>query len=1088
MNRVAGSLFLLIVLAALSALSLAQPAPAAAAPDPYKPLLERLQSISEIPLADWRAHDGNLPHGEDPALDDSGWASVKPTEKWTMAARWVRTTFTVPEKLNGYALAGARIDLDARATSTQLIQVAVFVNGSLVSRADEDAQLPVTLVNNAHPGEKYVIAVRVTGAPVETRLYTAKLVVYAASTRPDPALLREEIRSLRPLLAAYANGAAQRAQQLDQAVQAVDLTALDRGDQAAFDASLRRAQAALEPLRPYVKQFTLRLTGNSHIDMAWLWPWTETVEVTRNTFNSATQLMREYPDVTFSMATAQTYEWMEEKYPYLFKDIQQRVKEGRWELVGGMWVEPDLNLPSGESLTRQLLYGKRYFQQKFGVDVKIGWNPDSFGYNWQLPQIYKRAGMDYFVTQKIYWNDTTKFPHKLFWWQAPDGSRLLAYFPHDYANSTDPAKMARDLADYAPSMFKADAGAGNLALSPEMMYLFGIGDHGGGPTRADLDVAVRWQRPDAVYPQIKFGTAIDYFHNLEKHQDALNLPVWKDELYLEYHRGVQTTQAENKRRNREAEVLATNAEKLAAFDSLYGPVYPHAALDAAWKQILFNQFHDILPGSGIAINYVDAARRYQDATNLNSQVANAAFSDIAARVNAPSTGLVVFNSLNWPRTEQVEAEVQFPVPVEWLTATNAAGQQLPVEVLALEKGTNRSRVRLLVRDVPALGYELVQLKPAAHAAKPVSTLAATATTLENEFFRVVVDARSGCITSLFDKRSQAETLAAAVEGPGAPPLVNGKPCGNLLQLFVDKPEKWDAWNVDAGFINQHTDLTTADEVKLVENTPLRAAILVKKHFEGSTFVQRIVLYAGVARVDVQNSIDWHAKHLLLKAAFPLRARSEHATFEIPYGSIERPTTRRTPEEQAKFEVPALQWADLSDATGGLSLLNASKYGYDAKDNVLRLSLLRAPEDPDPNADQGHHDFTYALYPHGGTWRAAQTVNRAWELNYPLLTQPVQPHQGLLAAKMSFVSADAPNIIVTAVKRAEDSADLVVRFYEWEGKSGDVKLTLPAGVVAASDANLLEKPEHALALSADKQTVTVPTKAYEIKTVLLQMKP
>ena len=1056
---------------------------------PYKPVLDRLQSITALPLTGWYSHPGNLPHGEDPALDATAWAPIQLREKWTSGSQWLRTTITVPEKLNGYALSGARLDLDLHAGSSEAIQVAVFANGSLIARTEEDTQLPIALTANAKPGERYVVAVRITGSPVPSELARAQLFIHAAAARPDPSILREEIRAAAPLIAAYATGAEARRAQLDAAVKAIDLTALGRGDQKAFDASLRRAQQQLEPLAPYIRQFTIRLTGNSHIDMAWLWPWTETVEVTRNTFTSALQLMREYPDLTFSMATAQTYEWMEEKYPHLFREIQQRVKEGRWEIVGGMWVEPDLNLPAGESLTRQLLYGKRYFQQKFGVDVKIGWNPDSFGYNWQLPQIYKRAGIDYFVTQKIYWNDTTKFPHKLFWWQAPDGSRLLAYFPHDYANPVEPAPMARDLAEYAPAMFKADAGAANLTDGPEMMYLFGVGDHGGGPTRYDLDTAMDWRKPGVIYPKLKFGTAGDYFHELEQKQSALNLPVWNDELYLEYHRGVQTTQSENKRRNREAEVLALNAEKLAAFDSLYGAAYPHQQFDTAWKHILFNQFHDILPGSGIAINYVDAARRYAEVAQIGHEIEHRSLDDLAARVNSPGAGVLLFNPLSWTRTDQVEFEVQFSAPVHHVIAEGADGRALPVEVLSYEKETNRARLRLLATDVPALGYELVRLTPTQQPVNLPSALKATDTSLENEFFRVEIDAASGCITSLFDKRSQSEVLGEAVAAPGAPAAApNGKPCGNLLQLFTDKPKKWDAWNVDADFLDHHTDLATADEVKLVEHSPLRAVIRVRKHFESSTFDQEIVLMAGVERVDIFNAIDWHARHLLLKAAFPLHARNEHATFEIPYGAIERPSTRRTPEEQAKFEVPALQWADLSGANGGLSLLNASKYGYDARDNVLRLSLLRAPVWPDPDADQGHHEFTYSLYPHAGDWRQAMTVRRGYELNEPLLAQAMQPHKGVLPARQSLVATDAPNVVVTAVKQAEDSRALVVRFYEWAGKSGEVKLTLPAAIASASEANLLEKPERTLAVSADGREVLVPTRAYEIKTVLLTLQP
>ncbi len=316
--------------------------------------------------------------------------------------------------------------------------------------------------------------------------------------------------------------------------------------------------------------------------------------------------------------------------------------------------------------------------------------------------------------------------------------------------------------------------------------------------------------------------------------------------------------------------------------------------------------------------------------------------------------------------------------------------------------------------------------------------------------------------------------------PAASP--DGKPCGNLLQVFVDKPKKWDAWNIDADFTKQHTDLMQADSVKLVKNTSLEAVVRVEKHTAKSKFVQDITIYPGVPRLDVKMSVDWNEKHVLLKVAFPVSVTAEKATFEIPYGTIERPTTRRTSEEQAKFEVPALRWADLSDAKHGLSLLNDSKYGYDAKDNVLRLSLLRSPTWPDPHADEGHHEFTYSLYPHGGTWKDALTVRQGYELNYPLVAVAMEPHAGPLPAEHSFISTTADNVVITAVKQGEDDQSMIVRFYEWAGKAGDVKIRLPRAAKAAYDVNLLEKGEQPLALGANGDEVTVPTKAYEIRTV------
>jgi alpha-mannosidase len=363
-------------------------------------------------------------------------------------------------------------------------------------------------------------------------------------------------------------------------------------------------------------------------------------------------------------------------------------------------------------------------------------------------------------------------------------------------------------------------------------------------------------------------------------------------------------------------------------------------------------------------------------------------------------------------------------------------------------------------------------------------LKASVDTLENEFLRVKIDPQTGCMTSLFDKRSHTEALAPSNTDTGGPKTST---CGNLLQTFVDKPERWDAWNIDADFEKQHWDLDKPDEVKLIESGPLRAVVEVKNHFQNSTFVRDITLYAGVARVDVKMQAEWHEKHILLKVAFPVSAQSNKAVYEIPYGSVERPTTRNTPAEQAQFEVPAQRWADISDATHGFSLLNDSKYGYDAKGNVLRLSLLRSPEWPDPHADEGHHEFTYSLYPHGGDWKTALTIRRGYELNYKLISLPLQNHEGALDPEHSFLSTISPNIVVTALKNSEDNDGLILRYYEWAGKDGDVRFEVPPGATAASEADLMERPLQTSTANVTLQGsfLKVHTKPYSIETIKIQ---
>jgi alpha-mannosidase len=1058
------------------------------AAEPYKATLDRLNSLTQQSESEWRFHD-DISHPEDPSLNDSDWGlwTVKNVsgpggqhaneEHWT-GTRVFRRSIQIPEKINGYATQGARVWLDLRFGSPGRLMITVFSNGAVLYRGDDDNILPVLLTESAQPGQRFLVAARVVGPDtVQSEFFHSELTIDAPRSRPDPARLRLELLASRPIIAAYEDGKAERERQLQAALQAIDFSPLEKGDQAAFDTSLKLAHAKLEVLKPWLEQFTIRAVGNSHIDMAWLWPWTETVEVVRNTFNSVLDLMREYPDFKFTMSSARTYEWMQEKYPDIYHQIEQRVKEGRWEIVGGMWVEPDLNMPDGESLVRQILVGKRYFQKNFGVDVKIGWNPDSFGYNYQLPQIYKRSGMDYFVTQKLMWaHEFTTFPYKFFWWQAPDGSRLLTYFPHDYADPIDAEPLGSQVAQWMPAIYGP-----KIPDKPEMMHLYGVGDHGGGPTRVMLDHAAQLRAPDTVFPKLEFSFASEFFSDMEKKLPSMQVPTWDGELYFQYHRGVFTTQAETKRRIRRSEENVLNAEKFAALALLYGRPYPQEVMTQTWKNLLFDHFHDIMPGSGIAVNYLDAKRNLENVDRAANDITLASLKEIAAHINIrlDAEPVLIFNPLSWPRSEIVEIEAQLsasPATHHPIEVVDANQNQVDSQLLSFDPVTQR--VKVLVRaDVPALGYKTYGVRYANRELKGYSELKASADTLQNEFIRVKIDPQTGCMTSLFDKKSGTEALAPAETDTGGP---KNYTCGNLLQTFVDKPKQWDAWNIDADFEKQHWDLDKADEVKLVESGPLRSVIRVKNHFQNSTFVRDITLYAGVPRVDVKMQVEWHEKHILLKVAFPVNAHSDKATYEIPFGSVERPTTRKTPAEQAQFEVPAQRWADISDGKHGLSLLNDSKYGYDAKGNVLRLSLLRSPEWPDPHADEGHHEFTYSLYPHAGGWKDALTIRRGYELNYKLLAVPSAFHEGQLPVEHSFVQSKADNVIVTAVKKAEDDNALIVRFYEWAGKQGDVDIQLPTGAASASETDLMERPTGNLPVSNGE--VKVPTKPYEIKTI------
>jgi alpha-mannosidase len=458
------------------------------------------------------------------------------------------------------------------------------------------------------------------------------------------------------------------------------------------------------------------------------------------------------------------------------------------------------------------------------------------------------------------------------------------------------------------------------------------------------------------------------------------------------------------------------------------------------------------------------------------EVSSTALGAIDERIDTMSAGpsgsipLMIVNPLGWGRSGLVEAEVQMPVTTSTVSVLDSGGHVLPSEIVSSDRTTNKFHLIIEAKDIPSLGYEVVQVAPGKSSF--ASDLKPGGTALENAALKVTVDPRTGCITSLYDKIAHFETLA-----PNS--------CGNELIAFQDKPKMFDAWNIDADFDKVFTKLDTADSVQLVESGPLRAAIRVTRSWQNSKFVQDIVLYSGTDEVDVVNDIDWHETHILLKAAFDLAASSSKATYEIPYGTIERPTTRNNSWEDAKFEVPALRWADLGDGEHGFSLINESKYGYDAAGHTLRISLLRSPTDPDPNADRGHHHFSYALYPHAGDWKQALTVRRGYEYNYKLQALQIGTHAGSLPSRHSFVTLGAQNVVLTALKKAEDGDALIFRFYEWAGKEGEVRVQVPEGAKSARLANLQEVQEGSPLSIEAGNTISVPSHPYEIVTVRVE---
>jgi alpha-mannosidase len=1057
-------------------------------PPQSRETLNRLGQFDRLPAGQWRVHPGDLPHGESPSLDDSSWPVAQRGQEFGKDAVWFRRWIEVPANLHGYDLTGVNVwfQFDVRPTERGDIDEIVYFDGRRVALGTDLEKLE--LFQNARPGQRVLVAVKVLATASDKRFQGETEQVDFAPGRPNPQDLHDEILSVAILIPSISKEIPADQERLRQAIDKVDFKALDAGDQKRFDASLEQATDSLNCFRPMLSQVTIHLDGNSHIDAAWLWPRSETVDVVHRTFGTALQLMHEYPDYVYTQSAAQYNAWMADKYPPLNDEIAQRIREGRWEVVGGMWVEPDLNLPDGESTARSILIGKRWFLDHYGVDVRIGWNPDSFGYNWQLPQIYKKSGIDYFVTQKMSWNDTNQLPLKLFWWESPDGSKVLTYFPHGYGDRIlNPVHFS---AEFADARIKAPG-------LPEMMTLYGVGDHGGGPTRDMLDQGTHWMQPGMITPKMEFGTAQSYFSAIEKEiapesktwnyatiaqgyqyppappAGEISIPTWKDELYLEYHRGVYTTQANMKRNLREAPEWTLNAEKVASLAWLDGNPYPSGELTEAWKKIAFNDFHDLAAGSGIAVIYRDAQKDFDQVRWATNEISSKSLRTISERIDTRVNGgaaVLVFNPLAWSRSGMVRVDVQMPSDATEVSVLDAHGNVLPSELLSRDAGTSTVHLLVQAHDVPSLGYELLHVVAGKRefASDLKAAESASGIRLENAALRVVVDPRTGCITSLYDRKSGFESIASGS-------------CGNQLQTFHDLPKLYDAWNIDPGTYDHPPAIPQADSVKLIQQSPLRAIVRIVRKWQSSTFEQEIELDANSDEVEIHNDVDWHETHVLLKAAFPLSATAPFATYEIPFGTIERPTTRNNSWEKARFEVPAQNWADLGDGRHGLSLINRGKFGYDAVGNLLRLTLLRSPTSPDPNADRGEQRFSFALYPHAGDWKHAMTVRRGYEYNYGLTAAQVEEHAGALPAEHSFVSVSAPDVVLTAMKKAEDSNALVFHMYEWAGRQAQVSLEVPDGATGAVETNLLEKPDgDPLPLHGNRVDLTIHP--YEIAAV------
>ena len=804
----------------------------------------------------------------------------------------------------------------------------------------------------------------------------------------------------------------------------------------------------------------ITISGHAHLDLAWQWPYWRTRQKITHTVSTVLNLMERYPNYHYSQSQPQALQWVKEDHPELYARLQERAAEGRFEPVGAMWVEADCNLTSGESLVRQIVHGVRFTQQEFGITPRHIWLPDVFGYSAALPQIMRGCDIPVFMTTKISWNQFNRMPCDTFRWRGIDGSEVLTHFV------TAPDAGAAQYYTYNGPLRPADlpgtwTNYRQQNINDSLLYLAGWGDGGGGPTE-DMQERMRTLEQLPGLPIAHWGRADQFFESLyERVWDQPQLPSWVGELYLEYHRGTYTSQARTKQGNRRAELFYREVELLNSWASLYGMPSRQQQLNEGWRAILLNQFHDVLPGSSIAEVYEDAQRIYAEAHALGEGIRAEALAVLRTHFGWGEQETVLLNTLPWERTDPVQIKG---------AGGHLSGSQLttdwdgrPVELL---DGVT----------MPSCGARvLYQREDVADSCHITHTEDGTLL-MSNGYYELSVNPQ-GEMSRLYDKRAERDVFLP-------------EQAGNQLITYEDRPLTFDAWDIDIFYEEKPYPLREAERVEVLEGGPVRVTVEVERRFLSSRITQRISLWRSSPRIDIATEIDWHEHQILLKAAFPVAINSALATYEIQFGSVQRPTHRNTSWDMARFEVCAHRWVDLSEGGYGVSLLNDSKYGHDIHDNVLRLTLLKSGVEPDPTADQGLHRFTYSLLPHQGDWRAAETVRRAYELNAPILSIAGQggegAAQGMREPLVSFVSTDCPHVVVETVKPAEDSDGLIVRLYEAHNQRGSGSITFASPIVSAQECNLLEEPAGDVAWQ--DSTLHFQVRPFEIKTFRVHLAP
>lgn len=1014
-----------------------------------------------IALSDWKIKESDLKDGFSLRVKDNLWNDFQVPSFWGGYDRtsWFRRRVVIPEEFSGKSVV---LLLD-------LSDALAFVNGKPYQGIDVHHQ-EILLNEKTRTGDSYLIAIQAySGRKKEVSYFNkAALAVYYSQAKE----LFHCLSALREIDRILAQGTSD-SKEIRELIRRtlIYLKYYDPKSEEypnAIDRALIFLKQALDEEVRTTIDGHVHLIAQSQIHLGSRSTFKETYRRSARTFSTVLRLIEQFPQMEFHQDQALLYSYAKHQYPDLYRQIKNHVKDGKWRIIGGTLVQHDSNLLSGESLIRQILHGKQFFQSEFNHESPIAWYPYVNGFPASLPQILLKSGFNYLLAAKFNLNDTSEPTYNTFFWEGIDGSKLLVHNPPFLVDGQLTSKRILDT--WNSYLQQEDI--------PDVMLPYGFGENGGGPTKEQL---LRSRLPVEMsdLPKIISSTPENFFGKVEALGDSVS--TLKRELYLEKHRGIYTTQGWIKRDLRKSEIALYNAEVLSTIAMLNGKNttsrhYPTKELTEAWTSLLQNQSTDIISGTAIYDTYADVKMEFDKIENIVFTTTENVFIALNRRPKKSSKEFVftVFNTLGWERSAYVE--ISLKTKEKYFLVHDEEGNALEYQILGRNKGN--TDLLCYVTGLLPFSYKTISIVPSHSKIESVSPWVISPRIIDGPLFKLRLDA-SGRLTSIYDKRLRKELLK-----PGER--------GNEFQTFADRPEEWEAWEIAADFASKRTELFKARPLKILNQGPIFASFLIKhRSSNGSKITQQIRLYHKLHRIDFVNYVRWSEKQVLLKVAFPMNLKSSTATYEIPMGAFARTMKPRSDADRAKYEVPAQQWADISDAKYGISLLNDCKYSYDARMGILRLSLIRSPHfahDIDPAhshdsryTDQGDHQFSYALFPHKGDWRDGNTIQQAREFNTP----PLILKNHFLQPFAPLIYSMPENFILSAVKKAEKDDDVVIRLYEGHGVATKGKIDLGYSILRASECDLMENVVNKLKPS--KSQLQLKFGPFEIKTLKLKLK-